>query len=163
VVARTTPTWFEYDYLALEYLGRERFEQLYPLASIRRHGARVTLGSDYPVTWIGIDALNPMFNIEMAVTRQRAGQPEYPVQSLVSERLSVDQAIRAHTVDAAWQLGLEQEIGTLEVGKFADLVVLDRDPYFSSTHSIHSILVDYTFSGGKQVYQRQPSNGVSPP
>ena len=163
VVAQTTPTWFEYDYLALEYLGRERFEQLYPLASIRRHGARVTLGSDYPVTWIGIDALNPMFNIEMAVTRQRAGQPEYPVQSLVSERLSVDQAIRAHTVDAAWQLGLEQEIGTLEVGKFADLVVLDRDPYFSSAHSIHSIQVDYTFSGGKQVYRRQPSNGAPSP
>ncbi len=154
VVAQTTPTWFEYDYVALDYLGRQRFEQLYPLASIARHGAKVTLGSDYPVTWIGKDALNPMFNIEMAVTRQAAGKPDYPVQSLASERLSVDQAIRAHTVDAAWQLGLEDEIGTLEVGKKADVVVLERDPYFSPVHALHSIKVDATFSDGRLVYRR---------
>lgn len=162
VVAQTTPTWFEYDYVALEYLGRERFEQLYPLASIHRSGARVTLGSDYPVTWIGVDALNPMFNIEMAVTRQRAGDPDYPIQSLVSERLSVDQAIRAHTVDAAWQIGLEDKIGTLEVGKLADVVVLDRDPYFSPIHAIHSIKVDYTFSAGRTVFERTQPTAIEP-
>lgn len=156
VVGQTTPTWFEYDHVALEYLGRERFEQLYPLASIRRHGARITLGSDYPVTWIGEDALNPMFNIEMAVTRQRAGEPDYPVQARISERLSVDQAIRAHTSDAAWQLRLEDEIGTLEVGKQADLVVLDRDPYREPVHRIHTIAVDATYSDGRLVYQRAP-------
>ena len=155
VVAQTTPTWFEYDYVALEYLGPERFEQLYPLASIRRNGAKVTLGSDYPVTWIGVDALNPMFNIEMAVTRQRAGDPDYPVQSLVSERLSVDQALRAHTVDAAWQIGLEEQIGTIEVGKLADIVVLERDPYFAPIHSLHEIRVDHTFSGGREVFKRR--------
>jgi len=155
VVAQTTPTWFEYDYVALEYLGRERFEQLYPLASIRRNGAKVTLGSDYPVTWIGVDALNPLFNIEMAVTRQRAGDSSYPIQSLVSERLSVDQAIRAHTVDAAWQIGLEEQIGTIEVGKLADIVVLERDPYFAPIHSLHEIRVDHTFSGGREVFKRR--------
>lgn len=154
VVGQTTPTWFEYDNVALEYLGRERFMQLYPLASIRRHGARVTLGSDYPVTWIGEDALNPMFNIEMAVTRQRAGDSEYPIQPKLAERLSVDQAIRAHTSDAAWQLRLEDQIGTLEVGKQADLVVLDRDPYRTPLSEIHSILVDQTYSDGRLVYSR---------
>ncbi|MEE4203910.1 MAG: amidohydrolase family protein, partial [Halieaceae bacterium] len=154
VVGQTTPTWFEYDNVALEYLGRERFMQLYPLASIRRHGARVTLGSDYPVTWIGEDALNPMFNIEMAVTRQRAGDSEYPIQPKLAERLSVDQAIRAHTSDAAWQLRLEDQIGTLEVGKQADLVVLDRDPYRTPPSEIHSILVDQTYSDGRLVYSR---------
>jgi predicted amidohydrolase YtcJ len=154
VVGQTTPTWFEYDNVALEFLGRERFMQLYPLASIRRHGARVTLGSDYPVTWIGEDALNPMFNIEMAVTRQRAGDSEYPIQPKLAERLSVDQAIRAHTSDAAWQLRLEDQIGTLEVGKQADLVVLDRDPYRTPLSEIHSILVDQTYSDGRLVYSR---------
>ena len=106
------------------------------------------------MTWIGKDALNPLFNIEMAVTRQAAGNPDYPVQSLVSERLSVDQALRAHTVDAAWQLGLEDKIGTLEVGKQADVVVLEGDPYFSPVHALHSIKVDATFSDGRLVYQR---------
>ena len=153
-VAQTTPTWFYYDDLALRYLGVGRFNQMYPLASILRHGGKVTLGSDYPVSWIGKDALNPLFNIEMAVTRQLAGNPEVPVQARVSERLSVDQAIRAHTSDAAWQLRLEDQIGRLEVGKLADVVVLDRDPYTSDPYAIHTIKVDYTFSDGRLVYRR---------
>jgi len=156
-VAQTTPTWFYYDTLALRYLGVGRFNQMYPLASILRHGGKVTLGSDYPVSWIGKDALNPMFNIEMAVTRQQAGNPGVPVQARVSERLSVDQAIRAHTADAAWQLRLEEKIGTLEVGKLADIVVLERDPYTSDPHSIHTIKVDHTFSDGRLVFSRASS------
>ena len=156
VVGQTTPTWFEYDYVALEYLGHERFQQLYPIASIRRHGAKITLGSDYPVTWIGEDALNPLFNIEMAVTRQQAGNPDYPIQAKISERLSVDQAIRAHTIDAAWQLGLEDEIGSLELNKLADFVVLDNDPYSVPVHELHRIEVNRTYSDGRLVYERQP-------
>ena len=155
VVAQTTPTWFSHDDLALERLGEDRFNQMYPLASILRHGARVTLGSDYPVSWIGKDALNPMFNIEMAVTRQQAGNSAMPVQPRVSERLSVDQAIRAHTAAAAWQLRLEEEIGTLEIGKLADVVVLDRDPYATDLHELHRIRVDQTFSDGRLVFVRQ--------
>ena len=154
VVAQTTPTWFYYDDLALNRLGEDRFNQMYPLASILRNGGKVTLGSDYPVSWIGQDALNPMFNIEMAVTRQQAGNAEVPVQPRVSERLSVDQAIRAHTSDAAWQLRLEDDIGTLEVGKLADLVVLERDPYDSDPYQLHTIRVDRTFSDGRLVYVR---------
>lgn len=156
VVGQTTPTWFEYDYVALEYLGHERFQQLYPISSIRRHGAKITLGSDYPVTWIGEDALNPLFNIEMAVTRQQAGNPDYPIQAKISERLSVDQAIRAHTIDAAWQLGLENDIGSLELNKLADFVVLDNDPYTVPIHDLHRIEVNRTYSDGRLVYERQP-------
>jgi predicted amidohydrolase YtcJ len=154
VIGQTTPTWFEYDYVALEYLGEERFGHLYPLASILRSGARVTLGSDYPVSWIGEDALNPMFNIEMAVTRQSFGNPDYPIQAKVSERLSVDQALRAHTVDAAYQLRLEDQIGTLAVGKQADFVILERDPYLVPVHEIHQIRVMQTFSDGRRVFDR---------
>ncbi len=159
VVAQTTPTWFEYDEIAMEFLGLARFEQLYPLASIHRNGGRITLGSDYPVSWIGKDALNPMFNIEMAVTRQRAGTPEYPVQARENERLSVDQAIRAHTIDAAWQIRLEDEIGSLEAGKKADLVVLESDPYTADPYSIHAISVDLTISNGRIVFERQNTLG----
>ena len=90
----------------------------------------------------------------MPSPRQQAGNPQVPVQARVSERLSVDQAIRAHTSDAAWQLRLEDQIGTLEVGKLADLVVLDRDPYTSDPYQIHTIEVDYTFSDGRVVYSR---------
>ena len=155
VVAQTARTGFEYDEIAMEFLGPERFEQLYPLASIQRNGGRVTLGSDYPVSWIGKDALNPLFNIEMAVTRQRAGDKDYPVQARANERLSVDQAIRAHTVDAAWQIRMEDISGTLEPGKKADLVVLDKDPYLTDPYQIHDIGLDVTMSNGRLVYLKQ--------
>ena len=102
-----------------------------------------------------------MFNIEMAVTRQQAGNSGVPVQARVSERLSVDQAIRAHTSDAGWQLRLEDQIGTLEVGKLADIVVLDRDPYTSDPYTIHAIKVDHTFSDGRLVFSR--ANAMSSP
>ena len=110
------------------------------------------------MSWIGKDALNPMFNIEMAVTRQRAGDKHYPIQARANERLSVDQAIRAHTVDAAWQIRMEDMIGTLEPGKKADLVVLDRDPYLSDPYAIHSIEVDLTVSNGRLVYETTNSD-----
>jgi predicted amidohydrolase YtcJ len=98
-----------------------------------------------------------MFNIEMAVTRQRAGSPDYPVQARENERLSVDEAIRAHTTDAAWQIRLEDQIGSLEVGKKADLVVLDSDPYTADPYKIHTIGVDLTISNGRIVYSRERS------
>ena len=63
------------------------------------------------------------------------------MQARASERLSVDQAIRAHTVDAAWQNRMENIIGTLEPGKKADLVVLDRDPYLSDPYNLHTFKV----------------------
>lgn len=161
VVAQTTPTWFEYDEIAMEFLGPERFEQLYPLASIQRNGNSVALGSDYPVLWIGKDALNPMFNIKMAGTRQRAGIKLYPVQTRATERLSVDQVIRAHTGDAEWQIRMEDIIGTLEAGNKADLVVLDRDPYLSDPCAIHSIEVDLTVSSGRLVYEKNKQQRVT--
>ena len=95
----------------------------------------------------------------MAVTRQRAGTPDYPVQSRANERLSVDQAIRAHTIDAAWQIRLEDEIGSLEAGKKADLVVLESDPYTADPYSIHAIEVDLTISNGRIVFERENTTG----
>ena len=138
----------------MEFLEPERFKQLYPIASMQRNGGRVTLSSNYPVSWIGKNALNSMFNIEMAVTRQRAGDKNYSTQARASERLSVDQASRAYTVDAAWQIRMENIIGTLEPGEKADVVMLDRDPYLSDPYTPHTIKVYLTVSNGRVVYDR---------
>ena len=90
----------------------------------------------------------------MAATRQRFGDPNYPAQAHANERLSVDKAIRAHPVDAAWQIRMEDTIGTLEVGKKADLVVLAADPYVTKPHEIHKINVELTLSNGRLLYER---------
>ena len=152
IVAQSTPSWYAYDEIALEYLGQQRFEQMYPLHSIAKAGARLTFGSDYPATWIGLDGLNPLFNIEMAITRQPPGDPDFAVQALASERVNLEQAIRAYTIDAAWQLRLEQLVGSLEVGKQADLVVLSDYLFDMDSYSIHKASVLMTMMDGRVVH-----------
>lgn len=152
VIAQSTPTWYAYDDLALESLGEERFHQMYPLRSIAEGGARLTLGSDYPASWIGLDGLNPLFNIEMALTRQPAGDQNFAVQPLQSERITLEQAIRAYTLDAAYQLRLEDQIGSLEAGKQADLVVLNENLFELDRYAIHKARVVMTMVNGEVTF-----------
>lgn len=152
VIAQSTPTWYVYDDIALEFLGEERLRQHYPLRSIAAGGARITLGSDYPASWIGIDGLNPLFNIEMAMTRQPAGNPDYEPQPLASEVITLEQAIRGYTLDAAWQLRLEDEVGSLQVGKQADLVVLSDNLFEMDPYDIHTARVLTTIVDGRTVF-----------
>jgi hypothetical protein len=153
VIAQSTPSWYVYDDIALEVLGEQRLQQHYPLRSIAAGGARITLGSDYPASWIGLDGLNPLFNIEMALTRQPAGDPDYTPQPRASERLSLEQAIRGYSLDAAYQLRLERQIGSLEAGKQADLVVLSDNLFELEPHAIHRARVLLTMVDGKVVYR----------
>ena len=70
------------------------------------------------------------------------------------ERLTVEQAIRAQTIDAAWQLFADDVIGSLEVGKYADLVVLSADPRTVPPERIADLDVRATFLAGRQVYRQ---------
>ncbi|MFT7286944.1 MAG: putative amidohydrolase YtcJ [Halieaceae bacterium] len=153
VIVQSTPTWYAYDELALNYLGAERLEHFYPLRSIAAGGARVTLGSDFPASWIGLDGLDPLYNIEMAMTRQPAGDADYAPQPPLDERISVEQAIRAYTLDAAYQLRLEDEIGSIEPGKQADLVVLDQNILELDPYAIHDASVVMTMIDGRIVFE----------
>jgi predicted amidohydrolase YtcJ len=68
------------------------------------------------------------------------------------ECISVDAALRAMTIDAAWQCHSDHEIGSLETGKFADFVVLDADPRTVPATEIGSIAVNETWVGGQRVH-----------
>jgi predicted amidohydrolase YtcJ len=70
------------------------------------------------------------------------------------ERLTVEQAIRAQTIDAAWQLFADDVIGSLEVGKYADTVVLSADPRTVAPEQIADLDVRATFLAGRQVYRQ---------
>jgi hypothetical protein len=89
----------------------------------------------------------------MAITRQPAGDKNYAIQAPATERISLEQAIRGYTLDAAYQLRLEDQIGSLEVGKQADLVVLKNNFFEMDTYEIHSAGVSLTMVNGKVVYQ----------
>ncbi|MFJ9431897.1 amidohydrolase [Streptomyces sp. NPDC101490] len=107
-------------------------------------GMRISFHNDAPVT-----PVEPLRNIQVAVTRRtRSGArvlgPEH--------RVDLDEAIRAQTADAAWQLQSEHEAGSIEIGKYADLVVLSADPYETDPHEIGDIEVLATYLAGAPTF-----------
>jgi len=125
--------------------GPERGSRWMPAGSAVATGMRISLHNDPPVT-----PEEPLRNISVAVTRMApSGRVLAP-----EERLTVEQAIRAQTIDAAWQLFADDVIGSLEVGKYADLVVLSADPRTVPPEQIAELDVRATFLAGRQVYQQ---------
>jgi hypothetical protein len=124
-------------------LGPERANRLDPCRSALAGGLRISLHSDYNVT-----PIDPLRCIENAVLRDmnEGGGILNP-----AECISPLEAIRAVTIDAAWQCHLDDVCGSLEVGKSADLVVLERDPTTVSPDTLRSIRVHSTWLGGQEV------------
>lgn len=120
-------------------LGFERSQRLEPLASADRLGIPIAAHCDAPVT-----PLAPLFTAWCAVARQTAsGQMLGP-----SEALSVERALRLITLDAAYTLKLDDRVGSLEVGKFADMAVLDEDPRDVPLDRLPAMRVAATVVGG---------------
>jgi predicted amidohydrolase YtcJ len=131
------------DILVDGLFGPERGSRWMPAGSAVATGMRISLHNDPPVT-----PEEPLRNISVAVTRTApSGRVLAP-----EERLTVDQAIRAQTIDAAWQLFSDDVIGSLEVGKYADLVVLSADPRTVPPERIADLEVRATFLAGRQVH-----------
>jgi hypothetical protein len=149
VIAAMQPTHATSDmYWAEDRLGSERILGAYAWVSLLESGARLALGSDFPV-----EEVNPMLGIYAAVTRQDLeGWPEGGW--LPQERLTREAAIRGFTIDAAWAAFMEDRVGSLEAGKQADFIVLDRDIMQVPEREIPDTRVLQTWVGGKKVYQR---------
>ena len=122
---------------AVDRLGHKRARLLYPLKTLIKEGIRVTGGSDCPM-----EPLNPLLGIQAAVTRQFF--PE--------ERITIDEALRMYTVDAAYASSEENIKGSIEENKLADLTILSDDPRTIPPNKIGDITVEMTIVGGKVVY-----------
>ena len=125
--------------------GPERVRHLGRCRSVERAGIGFSLHSDFMVT-----DPEPLHMIQMAVTRRTWKEPDFVLNP--DERVSVESAIRGMTSEAAWQLFSEHEIGSLEAGKLADLVILDRDPRKVDPETIRNIRVTETWMDGRRVY-----------
>ena len=124
--------------------GPEHGSRWMPAGSAVATGMRISLHNDPPVT-----PEEPLRNISVAVTRRApSGRVLAP-----EERLTVEQAIRAQTIDAAWQLFADDVVGSLEVGKYADMVVLSADPRTVPPEQIAELYVRATYLAGRQVYR----------
>jgi predicted amidohydrolase YtcJ len=152
IIASMQPTHATSDMpWAQDRLGEARLAGAYAWRKVLAAGGRLALGSDFPV-----ESADPRLGIYAAVTRQDlAGQP--PGGWLPGERLSREEALRGFTLDAAWSLFLEHEVGSLEVGKRADLVVFAADPMTVPAAEIPRAAVDLTLVEGQVVYRRAPA------
>ena len=133
-------------------LGPVRAALMEPAGLLEIYGARIVYGSDWPV-----DALNEWLALQVAVTRQAIGEDAvtYPGRLGIDPGLTVAQAVRAITLNAAYSLRQDKDTGSLEAGKFADLIVLDRNLFQIKPEEIGGTQVLLTMVGGKIVYEAE--------
>jgi predicted amidohydrolase YtcJ len=151
VIASYQPTHATSDmYWAEDRVGPERIQGAYAWRRMRDTGARLACGSDFPV-----ESPNPFFGIYAAVTRQdQEGWPEGGWRP--EERMTREEALACFTRDAAWAAGMEDEVGTLSVGKRADFIVVDQDPLTAPAEDLWKTRVLRTVIDGETVYETGP-------
>jgi predicted amidohydrolase YtcJ len=131
-----------------DYMGPKRYALVEPEAVLQAAGARIAFGSDWPV-----DPLDQWFALKVAVTRTAAPDagPEYAGRLTSQPGMERAAALRAMTMGAAYILRMEKEIGSLEVGKLADMIVLDRNVFDIPAEDIANVKVEQTMVGGRIV------------
>ena len=129
-------------------LGPARNRWLYPIASVARTGALLAGGSDWSVS-----SLDPLEAIEVGITHREPGDTVTPPWN-PAERVDLPTMLAMYTINAAWAMHQERETGSIEVGKLADLIVLDRDLFAQPAWRIHEAKVVRTLYEGRTVYQR---------
>ena len=136
-----------------DYLGPERFKYLEPAGYLAAAGARIAYGSDWP-----IDPLNEWFAIKVAVTRENdpAAGAKYAGRLGSDVGLTLPAALRAITANSSYELHAEHDVGSLEIGKFADFIVLDRNVFKIPAQQVADVKVLLTVVGGKAVYGAAP-------
>ena len=143
-----------------DHLGVERFARMEPSGSIARAGGRVAYGSDWPV-----DPLDEFLALKIGVTRSGDPQnphsygPDYAGRLNAEPALSRADVLRTITLNAAEQLKLDAVVGSLEVGKFADLIVLDKNFMQVPEDALGRNKVLLTMVGGKVVWAKAPFVG----
>jgi predicted amidohydrolase YtcJ len=155
VVANAQPLWAvhegQMDDLTIPFLGEPRWRWQYPFASLVRAGAVLAMGSDWFVS-----SPDPIEQIHVAVNRTAAPNYTYGNASdavfLPEERLDLPTALAAFTMGSAYVNHLDRETGSVEVGKAADLAVIDRDLFAHPVEEIASARVEQTFVAGRRVY-----------
>lgn len=130
-------------------LGPERVPYMWPFRTLLDSGAILAFGTDSPVTDI-----DPIDAVYTAVTRRDADSHEPLGGWLPEERITLPEALRAYTAGSAAAAQREDELGTLEAGLFADLVVLDPNPFDLPPDDLQQAKVRATYVGGKKVYER---------
>ena len=150
-IAGFSPYWFYADEYVTQInppqLGPVRMQWMYPVNSIQQSGGQYAFGSDWSVS-----TANPLLGIETAVTRISPHQDEHTDVLIPKERITLEQAIAGYTIHAAHANFLDKQTGSLEVGKYADLVILAQDLFAIPASDISETAVIATIMEGELVY-----------
>ncbi len=153
VIPNFQPLWAYADEyitdLTVPQLGKERSRWLYPIHSVAAKGARLAMGSDWPVS-----SANPLDGIEVAVRRSDFDEVKDD-PFIPEEQISLESALAAYTIGSAYANFREKEVGSIEKGKFADIIVLSQNLFEIPSHQINDTKVLLTLFGGKEVYRGQ--------
>jgi predicted amidohydrolase YtcJ len=156
VAANAQPVWAvhedQMDVLTIPFIG-ERWRWQYPFRSLRAAGAVLAMGSDWSVT-----TANPLWEIDVAVERRYPEWFDRREVFLPDERLELVDALAAFTSGSAYVNHLD-DTGTIEVGKLADLTILDRDLFDRGAGAINEATVVGTFVEGQPVYEDAAIDG----
>ncbi|HXG80474.1 MAG TPA: amidohydrolase family protein [Sphingomicrobium sp.] len=155
IIASMQPTHQTSDRLMAEKrLGPDRLDGAYAWQSVLKSGARIAFGSDFPV-----ESPNPFPGLAAAISRQDMnGQP--PGGWIPEERVSFEQALAGFTRGAAYAGFAEDKIGSLEPGKWADFIIIDRDPTRIDPQALARTQVLETWVAGKKAWERASAPGA---
>jgi predicted amidohydrolase YtcJ len=158
VIAVTQPYWFmkdDYYYnIQVPYLGQVRADAEYPMESFFGAGVTVTSSSNYSVTI----PCNPLVAIQTGMTRSRAETTDPKEVLWPEEKATLDQMIASFTINGAYANFLEKTTGSVEVGKMADLIVLDKNLFNISVTEISKARVLMTLFEGKEAFKDNSLN-----
>ena len=158
VIAVTQPFWFmkdDYYYnIQVPYLGQKRADDEYPMESYFKAGVTVTSSSDYSVTI----PCNPLVAIQTGMTRSRPETTDPKEVLWPDERATLEQMIASFTINGAYANFLEKSTGSLEVGKMADIIVLDKNLFNVAVTDIRNFKVLMTLFEGKEAFKDKSLN-----
>ncbi len=152
VMANVQPLWARHevsvDDMAVPVVGAERSKWIYAFRSLIDAGAQMALSSDW-----GVSTLNPFQIMETAITRQPPAKEGATPAFLPEQRLTRAEAVAGYTTHAAAAAWRSADTGSLGLGKFADLIILDRDIFSCDVYDIADTQVLLTLLAGKAVYR----------
>jgi predicted amidohydrolase YtcJ len=135
--------------MAEQRVGHERIKGAYAWRTFLDQGSKIACGSDFP-----IESPNPFEGLHAAVTRQN--NANVPVGGWYkNQAMTLTEAFRCFTLDAAWAAHQENVIGSLEKGKWADFILIDRDIFKAPPELLGKTQVLQTWMGGKKIYSRK--------
>ena len=148
VIANFQPLWTYLDpmnkELILPRIGETRNNQQYQLRKVIDSGAQISFGSDWPIT-----DFTPLAALAVPVHRQ-SPEKQPPQGWSIEQAITIEESMHFYTAAVAKQLFRETDYGTLEVGKIADFIILDRDPIKTNPHEVRDIKVLATYRRGKK-------------